>query len=132
LRQLLNPGGAGLPVDPLSALFCRGFIDEGSYNAGRYFSGLVAIARGGLDLRDASVAHPYRRMVTGVLGEENAILTVDGNGLDCTAADHARNKLAEMRAELWRPGEDGAVFHVVMAVCIDSFWAPWIKRLLIG
>jgi hypothetical protein len=34
----------------------------------------------------------------------------------------ARLKLEAMRHELWRPGEDGAVFQTVTSVCVDGVW----------
>ena len=130
LRAILNPGQPGLPADPLAALFARSFIDEKSYHAGRYFSALMAIARRGWNLEDASVARRYIRMVAGILGDEAP--PVPTNGHDRTFADHAREKLEAMRSELWRPGEGGALYHTVMAICVDCSWAPWLKRLLLG
>jgi hypothetical protein len=134
LRAILNPGQPGLPADPLAALFARSFIDEKSYHAGRYFSALMAIARRGWDLRDGSVVQLYRRMVAGVLGEDMGQIPNSSqftNGHD-RAADHARGKLRAMREALWHSGEAGAVYHTVMAICVDSAWAPWLKRLLVG
>jgi hypothetical protein len=134
LRAILNPGQPGLPADPLAALFARSFIDEKSYHAGRYFSVLMAIARRGWDLHDGSVARLYARMVTGIVGEERSTAPTAALRMVTTtsAADHARDTLARMRAELCRPGEDGAVLAAAMAICVDSAWAPWLKRLVVG
>jgi hypothetical protein len=135
LRRILNPGQPGLPADPLSALRARDFIDERQYQAGRYFGALVAISRRGWNLADGSVAYAYRRMVAGIVGEEAGSIPVPeyaANGHDRSAADHARDTLERMRSELWRPGEDGAVYQAVMSTAVDCAWRPWLKRLLVG
>jgi hypothetical protein len=96
----------------------------------------VTISRHGWALTDGSVAQLYQRMVAGVLGEETANADLRSltsfNGRDRSAADRAREMLSTMRAELWRPGEDGAVYHTVMAIAVDGSWPPWLKRLLAG
>jgi hypothetical protein len=131
LRAILNPGQPGLPADPLAALLARNFIDERSYNAGRYFSALVAISRRGWDLRDGSVAQLYRRMVAGIVGEDVGTIPIPDspvpNGHDRSAADRAREWLREMRAELAR---DPAILQVVTSIVIDGRWEGWCKRLL--
>jgi hypothetical protein len=129
LREILNPGQPELPADPLAALLARGFIDQRSYNAGRYFGSLTAIARHGWNLADGSVAYAYRRLVAGILGEE--ALRIPINGDDRTVADRARSTLEAMRAELLRDDRDGAILRTVMSVCVDGAWLPWVKRLLI-
>jgi hypothetical protein len=127
LRAILNPGQPGLPADPLSALLARGFIDEKGYKAGRYFSALTAIARRGWNLEDGSVAYAYRRLLTGILGEEGPVPT---NGHDRTLADQAREKLGAMHSELLRGDRDGAILQTVASICVDGRWEGWCKRIL--
>jgi hypothetical protein len=115
MRRILNPGHPSLPADPLSALLSRNFIDERMYNAGRYFSALVVIARRGWDLRNGSVAQLCRRMVAGIVGEEVGIIPVSaGNGHDRAAADHPATPLSGCALNSGRPAR--------MAASITQSW----------
>jgi hypothetical protein len=130
LRQILN-GRLDLPVDPLSALYSREFINERSYIAGRRYSGLVSAARMGWAIPNGSVAYWWKRIVAGPVdaggpGELHSRLEDDGP----SSVDAARLKLESMRRELMRPGEDGSVLFTVNSVCLDGVWSSWLKRLL--
>jgi hypothetical protein len=126
LRQLLN-GRLDLPVTPLASLYSRGFLDAASYTAGCRFSALTAIARGGWGFQDGSVAQLYHRLLAGEGGEAFVRVT---NGHDHCFADDCRALVAQMRCELQRQSEDGAVLSAVTSVCVDQAWLPWIKRIL--
>jgi hypothetical protein len=35
-----------------------------------------------------------------------------------------------MRREWWRPDEDGSIHLLVVSVCVEAAWTPWLERLL--
>jgi hypothetical protein len=128
LREILTPGGGNLPTDPLSALFCRGLVDEASYRVGQRFRALTMISRTGWCPKDASVQDLWRRLLVGEGAE--ALVSAPVNGPNVTAADAARTKLPEMRAELLRGDREGAILQTVCSICVDGRWEGWCKRIL--
>jgi hypothetical protein len=124
LRQLLN-GRLDLPTTPLASPYSRGFIERPP-SAGCRFAASTALARGGWGFQDGSVQDLWRLLVA----EGSHAFVRTTNGHDHTLADTARMRLAEMRAELLRGDKDGAILSVVISVCVDGSWLPWIKRLL--
>jgi hypothetical protein len=111
-------------------------ISAASYAAGRRFGGLVAIARRGWNLQEASVNDLWRRMVAGTSGGVGIIpVTAGSNPADDDTpdtVDELRRKLEDMRKVLWHPGEQGELYFAVLAITVDLAWPAWLKRVVLG
>ena len=118
-RRVILNGNTG-EIDPLSSLLFRKHITQEQFASGRYYAGMVLLARFGLRLNQGSLAPLWRRLVSGV---------VDGDfhdsGTEGSSVDRARRNLARLDAEL-----DGAMRSTMMSVCVDWRWSGWVKRLL--
>jgi hypothetical protein len=127
LRQALT-GRLDLPAEPLSVLYSRGFLSQPQYDAGLAYSGLTRLVRSGWGLQDASVAGLWRAVVAG----EGIVMVAPGqaNGHEAPAVGRARQRLADMRAELMRDDPSRAILQVVDTVCIDGVWTAWLKRIV--
>jgi hypothetical protein len=130
LRHILNAGRVDLPTDVLAALFSRGFLTQEAYNAGRVFAALVRIARAGWGLSDTGVAHLWRMVQLGEMAEQPGPIVTNGHDAGGAYAEYARRRLAEMRSELQRRGENERILTTVMVVCVDNRWEGWVKRIL--
>jgi hypothetical protein len=127
LRQALT-GRIDLPPEPLSVLYSRGFLSQPQYDAGVAFAGLTRLVRSGWGLRDTSVAGIWGAVTSGF----GIVMVAPGqlNGHEAPAVSRARQRLADLRAELMRDDPSRAILQTVDSVVIDGVWVAWLKRIV--